>query len=283
MEERRRRVARRCSRAWDAIAANLSVERTHSTAGSAHNAAPGSATSSATSAAQNSEAPLGKAARKPALHAVADELTALAVDGDLPASHDGIAFVHELAAQLRAAHVRSIDELTDVLERTVALVRMVGYGLEGTAANTEVFALRSKMPTVFGRRATTSDGGTEKIRVLVVDDSALIRDILTTELRNGGFTVESVSSLAAFASTQKTFVPHVVVCDCNLTDGKGDSLCRVIKRDHQGVAVVMMSTIPEAELEERAFAAGADRYIGKREGAAAIAAAVTELADELVL
>jgi DNA-binding NarL/FixJ family response regulator len=61
--------------------------------------------------------------------------------------------------------------------------------------------------------------------------------------------------------------PDVVVVDISLADGNGLSLIRKLRETGQAVRIVVFSMHNEAACIEKAFAAGADAYVPKDQGA----------------
>lgn len=119
------------------------------------------------------------------------------------------------------------------------------------------------------------------IRVLVVDDSALVRQILTHVLgdaprievvgvaRNGVEAVEAVKALS----------PDVVTLDIQMPEMDGMEALRLIVRDSDA-RVVMLTSVDDPETTYRALEAGAIEFILKpREG---LASSIERLTIELV-
>lgn len=119
------------------------------------------------------------------------------------------------------------------------------------------------------------------IRVLVVDDSALVRQIITHVLgdaprievvgvaRNGVEAVEAVKALN----------PDVVTLDIQMPEMDGMEALRLIVRDSDA-RVVMLTSVDDPEVAYRALEAGATDFILKpREG---LASSIDRLTVELV-
>ena len=108
--------------------------------------------------------------------------------------------------------------------------------------------------------------------VMVIDDDSFFREMIRDFLQHNGFTVEVASSWLdfgnAFYGSKK--VPDVILFDVNLGDTMpGDKLLAVFKKGRKTLAsaqrtkLVLLSGLPEAELEDRARSCGADGYIRK--------------------
>ena len=75
-------------------------------------------------------------------------------------------------------------------------------------------------------RATDALNG---LRVLVVDDEADIRELITVVLESHGMSVKAVASAAAAFEVLKSFQPDVLVCDIRMPGGSGYDLIRQIR------------------------------------------------------
>jgi len=124
------------------------------------------------------------------------------------------------------------------------------------------------------------------IRVLAVDDSALVRRLLTDALRD-----EPLLELVGSAATGRIalaklgpLAPDVVVLDVEMPDLDGLATLVELRRSHPRLPVVMFSALTErgalATLD--ALAAGATDYVTKPHGTGGAAAAVQAIRDELV-
>jgi DNA-binding response OmpR family regulator len=119
----------------------------------------------------------------------------------------------------------------------------------------------------------TTNGSHEKPRVLVVDESPIAVEAACLVLERDGFDVRPARTLAEVNAVLRSWTPNVVLTDVNMPGVTGPDLCRWIKvrLDHDGVAVVFFSDLPETVLEVVARAAGADDYLSKSRGPRALA------------
>ena len=123
----------------------------------------------------------------------------------------------------------------------------------------------------------------EQLRVLVLEPAAVLRNILAHALAVQGYEVRTAERLAGLEQRVASFDPHLVVCETALCDGIGEQVCRLMQA--QGgklVPVILMSGMPEAELEARAKAAGADRCFCKARGLSQLLDLVEELTSAIV-
>ena len=101
--------------------------------------------------------------------------------------------------------------------------------------------------------------------VLVVDDSTMIRVMLTECLESSGFEViEAIDGIEAIAQIQ-THRPDLVITDIVMPRMNGYELCRWIKSDPQAKDIpVMMCTSKNEDFDRYwGLKQGADAYIAK--------------------
>lgn len=106
------------------------------------------------------------------------------------------------------------------------------------------------------------------IRVLVVDDSALVREGLRAVLGTHGRqlriqVVAEAASVAAALAEAKRVKPDVVLLDIRLPDGSGLDACRDIKRLLPDTRVLILTSVASDELIQQAVVAGAQGYLMK--------------------
>ena len=121
-------------------------------------------------------------------------------------------------------------------------------------------------------------------RILVFDDDRLIRDILVDALGELGHTVAAAGDLLAFEAALAEFRPELILADMEMPDITGDDVCRTLKTrfDTEGIPIVIMSGAEDDALAERARAAGADGWVSKGRGPAAVTARLETLLGEIV-
>lgn len=107
---------------------------------------------------------------------------------------------------------------------------------------------------------------TESIRVLIVDDHAVVRIGLKTLLANtAGFRVVGEAGTVAEAIALAVQArPDVVLMDVRLPDGSGVEACRRIKSDNSEIRVVMLTSYQDEEAIVGAVMAGASGYLLKQ-------------------
>ena len=110
-------------------------------------------------------------------------------------------------------------------------------------------------------------------RVLIVDDSPFIVQVLGRALRNAGYETEVARDLSDFEGPRTQ--PDLVLMDVVLQEAFGDDLVMLLRADGKFTCpIVLISSLPDDELEQRSKDAGADDFISKARGLPAIVAKV---------
>ncbi len=99
--------------------------------------------------------------------------------------------------------------------------------------------------------------------VLVVDDEADIRSLLTDLLKEEGYTVRTADSGAkAMAEIEKS-MPDLVMMDVKLPDQDGLALLKQLKREQPDLEVIMMTAFGGSSTAIKAMEQGAYDYVTK--------------------
>jgi DNA-binding NarL/FixJ family response regulator len=118
-----------------------------------------------------------------------------------------------------------------------------------------------------------------KARVLIVDAWPAVREALVIRLNEQrdlevcGEAATLVEALALAAASR----PDVAVVGIALKVGDGIDLIKMIKANHQHLAVIVWSMYSEELYGERAFRAGAMGYVSKQEGTATVIKAIRQV------
>jgi DNA-binding response OmpR family regulator len=114
-------------------------------------------------------------------------------------------------------------------------------------------------------------------RILVVDDSDLVREVMTVALERAGYRVTTTDSfeqllalpLAEFA---------LILMDMDMPELFGDDVANVLRHQHNiEVPIYMLSSAPLEDLAARSREAGIDGYLSKHDGLDHVVARVREI------
>jgi CheY-like chemotaxis protein len=121
------------------------------------------------------------------------------------------------------------------------------------------------------------------IRVMVVDDTEHVREMLSTMLELDGFKVvaRAAGGQAAIDSVVKA-APNVVVMDYKMPEMDGITATRAIRERAPGVGVILYTAYLDDDLERRARDAGAALCLGKVEGLEQLERRISEMCIELM-
>ncbi len=120
----------------------------------------------------------------------------------------------------------------------------------------------------------------DAIRILIVDDHAVVRIGLRTVLANAtGFRVVGEAGTVGDAISLATQArPDVVLMDVRLPDGSGVEACRRIKADNPETRVVMLTSYQDEEAIVGSVMAGASGYLLKQADAERLIQAIRDAA-----
>jgi DNA-binding response OmpR family regulator len=114
-------------------------------------------------------------------------------------------------------------------------------------------------------------------RILIVDDSPLILAAAKHALVGAGYDVETrvgIDELGAHGATGF----DLILMDVQMPELHGDDVASVLRNQRAITApIYLFSTLPDAELRERARDAGVDGYISKGAGLDHMVAEVTRI------
>jgi DNA-binding NarL/FixJ family response regulator len=116
-------------------------------------------------------------------------------------------------------------------------------------------------------------------RIFLVDDHPLVREWLTTHLRQQGDLAVCGEAEDAPHALEGILAlkPDVVILDISMSGRSGIDLIKDLKRLQPNVGVIVLSMHDEMTYAERALHAGARGYVMKREATNKIVAAVRQV------
>jgi two-component system, NarL family, response regulator DevR len=114
--------------------------------------------------------------------------------------------------------------------------------------------------------AASTEKGTDKIRVYLLDDHELIRRGIKDLLEeSGGITVVGESGLAEEAKRQIVALrPDVAILDGRLPDGSGIDVCREVRSHDPQIAALILTSYDDDDALFSAIMAGAAGYVLKQ-------------------
>jgi CheY-like chemotaxis protein len=105
----------------------------------------------------------------------------------------------------------------------------------------------------------------DSMRLLIVDDSAVIRERLVTQLKEitGVDIVGQAESLAQAIGALRQLKPDVMTLDLRLPDGNGLDVLRLIQRERLPTVVIVLTSYSYPQYDKRARASGAYAFLNK--------------------
>jgi DNA-binding NtrC family response regulator len=114
-----------------------------------------------------------------------------------------------------------------------------------------------------------------RTKILIVDDSALVREAVSLILEERGYDVVSMDSVFSFAQALNSEKPDLVLIDVMMPAMTGDKLVEIARKHHAGTCpMVLFSDRGAADLERLAHACGAAGFIQKTGNPDALARSV---------
>ena len=109
---------------------------------------------------------------------------------------------------------------------------------------------------------TTPRTADRQPRILVVDDEANIRDLLTQEFSEAGYSVVTAANGRAALAEVRRQRPDLIVLDVMMPEMNGFDVAAVLRNDPQtlDIPIIILSIVQD---RERGFRLGVDRYLTK--------------------
>lgn len=103
----------------------------------------------------------------------------------------------------------------------------------------------------------------ETPRLLVVDDDSDIRELVIAQLAREGYVLRAARDVAEVRAALAREPIDLVVLDLNLPDGDGLTLCRSLRAEGHGGAIIMVTARDSAIDRVLGLELGADDYLTK--------------------
>src|SRR5262245_26922331 len=108
-------------------------------------------------------------------------------------------------------------------------------------------------------------------RVLVIDDSQLVLQVTRVALEQAGYAVSTALTIAAFEEERHRAPPDIIILDVQMPEAFGDDLALTLRGAYNVTApVILLSSLEDEELAQRAKYAGAQGWVSKRSGIEAL-------------
>jgi len=182
--------------------------------------------------------------------------------------------VAQLAHEAESAARRlALDGSAEAQIAVASALRAMRQGLVGLNA-------RHKM----GETINTTNPTARSCRVLVVDDSPFAASALARTLEKDGFEVRSALHFTAAMEMCASFKPAVLVTDVFMPDMDVVELCKRFRQATRGrrTAILLVSAHSDSELKDCLRSTGANDFVPKSAGTAAVIRRVRELAREVM-
>jgi two-component system chemotaxis sensor kinase CheA len=160
--------------------------------------------------------------------------------------------------------------VSELIDRRRVAVKNLGPILEGVGHITGAALLGGGQilvviePNFLGVVARQRPRGVDdKPRVLVVDDSAGVRQLLSATLNGAGFDVEVASGAREAVLAMATDGFDAMVVDYSMPRSNGVELVRAMRAAEIRVPIVMVSGVATAEEKQAAWEVGVDAYLDK--------------------
>jgi DNA-binding NtrC family response regulator len=103
----------------------------------------------------------------------------------------------------------------------------------------------------------------ESVKILVVDDEAIMRNLLLKILEQEGYNVTPVNSYHEAVAKLTDNRYDLVLSDVKMPETSGFELLKTIKKEWPQTAVIMMTGYGDAYTVKEALMLGADEYVTK--------------------
>jgi len=102
-----------------------------------------------------------------------------------------------------------------------------------------------------------------KIKILVVDDELLLRDVLFDYLNRQGYEVSLAPDAEKALEMTENYVPDIALIDIKLPKTSGIELTKLLKQSYPDLPIIIMTGYPSLDTAINAMENGANEYIVK--------------------
>jgi DNA-binding response OmpR family regulator len=100
-------------------------------------------------------------------------------------------------------------------------------------------------------------------RLLIIDDDPSLLDVLVMALEDEGYSVATASDGKQGMAAIEQQTPDLVICDVNMPELDGFTLCRRLREAQNHVPLIMLTSRDNEVDEALGFELGADDYVAK--------------------
>lgn len=118
------------------------------------------------------------------------------------------------------------------------------------------------------------------MKILIIDKTESVRDILSSELISKGHDVKDTSSTVLAQKIWKDFSPQYVLCGASLNEDVLQFLKKIRHEYGHKIPIIIMSMDPPYKDKNLYIEAGANKFINKYDGFESILNAISEVKAE---
>ncbi len=101
------------------------------------------------------------------------------------------------------------------------------------------------------------------MRLLLVEDSARLRELLEERVRGAGWRLDALGTIEAALEATRSVTYDLLLVDLGLPDGDGKALIRALRARGSGVPILVLTARGSIEERVEALDGGADDYLVK--------------------
>jgi DNA-binding NtrC family response regulator len=99
--------------------------------------------------------------------------------------------------------------------------------------------------------------------ILVVDDEEMMRSLLEKILSREGYQIKTAEDGVAALEVLKTEKIDLIISDMKMPRMNGFELLKIVKEEHPGIGVIIMTAYGDTYTVKDALLLGADEYVTK--------------------